>query len=104
MRDTKGGIKMGKLIYMDDEGNSETIREDIRKEDVLIKSDYLAVQIWMDEDIAKKLDEMGFAPSDENVAIVRDYTDIGEWLEEATECDWDKIEYSISDCDDKLKR
>lgn len=79
---------MSKVIFVDDNGNQEVIREgNINKYDVLFRSDYFAAKLWSREDILLRIEDnycFHKATDEEIDAIINAG---GKW-------------YGLNDCDD----
>jgi len=86
---------MAKVIYIDDNGNSEILRDgDISKWDVLFRDDYFATKLWTPNDIAMRIEDLyEREATDEEIADV--ITAGGGWwgLIDCTDGEW----YCIDD-------
>ena len=86
---------MSKVIFVDDNGNQEVIREgDINKYDVLFRSDYFATKLWCREDIAVRIEDTynSYKATDEEIdAVIKAG---GNWwgLNDCNDGEWDCID------------
>ena len=61
------------------------------------------VKTWCDDDVRSVLEEDGYTPSDENVAIVCN-TGFAKFLEECTDMDWETIHQAVESVRGKLEK
>lgn len=59
-------------------------------------TDFIAMKFWSIDDIKERLQSQGYEPSMENVRKVINTGELGA-LEDATERDWDTIDWAIED-------
>lgn len=91
-----------KVLYLEDsEKNSALLKKLVillekkaNPSDIIDRSEYVAVKVWLKEDIEQKLKEMGFAPSPKNVKKV---SNLCGMLSVCTDGDWCIIENVIND-------
>lgn len=67
--------------------------------DIICRNETIASKIWLEEDIAGKLEEMGFEPSQHNIAEVVNSGYLKR-LNDCTDEDWMIIEYAIDFAND----
>ena len=87
---------MAKVIYVDDNGNQEVLREgNIYKGDVLFRDDYFATKLWCEEDVEMLMENLGYKVTPERVADVINHG--GNWsgLTDCTDGEWTCIEEEI---------
>lgn len=89
---------MAKVIYVDDNGNQEVLREgNIYKGDILFREDYFATKIWCADDIAMRIEEM--YDRDATEEEIADVINTGGGWWGLTDCsdDWYVIDCVITD-------
>lgn len=67
--------------------------------DIICRNETIASKIWLEEDIAGKLEEMGFEPSQHNIGKVINSGYLKR-LNDCTDEDWMIIEYAIDFAND----
>lgn len=67
--------------------------------DIICRNETIASKIWLEEDIADKLEEMGFEPSQHNIGEVINSGYLKR-LNDCTDEDWMIIEYAIDFAND----
>ncbi len=80
-----------------DEGALRVLERYYNGEEVLFRSDYFATKLWSPMDIACRLNELGYEPSEENVkAVIKEG---GAWncLTEIDDSEWSCIDYLIKE-------
>lgn len=65
--------------------------------------EYIATTFWSRDDIANRLAEQGYEPSQDNIDKVLDTGDL-KYLGDCTDADWAYIDRAIEDADDLKKR
>lgn len=63
--------------------------------DIICRNETIASKIWLEDDVASQLEEMGFAPSPHNISEVIN-TGYLNRLNDCTDEDWMIIEYAIN--------
>lgn len=97
---------MAKLILQHDDGTSVIVRdnlpEDVQASDILVRSEFIAAKLWMEEDVREYLLGNGYSDCEENVAEVLN-TGILNDLEDCTDSDWEYFNLAVHTVEGKLK-
>ena len=77
-----------------DRGALEILKRYYMGEDILFRSDYIATTLWLEEDIADRLQDLGYEGTQEEVDSVLN-TGCLKNLGDCTDGDWQQIDEAI---------
>lgn len=93
---------MAKLIIEKENGERVVVRDDLPENvpprDILYRGDYIAMKLWMIDDVRSVLQEYGFEGTDEEIDEVLNMRDI-YYLNDCTDDDWFCIGAAIEEAE-----
>ena len=88
---------MAKLMLIRDDGTEKFLKEvpeNVYAGEIVVLSEYLAWKLWSEEDVRLRLEELGYAATDENVAAVIGTGEL-RYLSDCDDTDWYLIDDAI---------
>lgn len=96
---------MARLILQRENGTGIVVRDDlpegVQVSDILVRSDYIAAKLWIEEDVKEYLLSHGYSDCEENVAAVIN-TGILNDLEDCTDADWEFFNLAVNTVEEEL--
>lgn len=97
---------MAKVVIIHDDNTQEFIREipdNYYKTDILFRDDYFATKLWHPDDIAMRMEDLGYTVTDERVCEVINHGGKWNYLNDCDDGEWmcidEEIELTFGDPD-----